>query len=220
MPIPDKVRIKHPRRHNQGSAAVPLTFLAFGTAQGSLIQSVKGEIQKLRPAGSPVIQGTTLYFKAAPVGSSDGYRWLIKFVVPAGSEGQYRLKVNGRDAAQNTVCRDRVTFGVGVTGHDLVKEPVRALGVPSILYPNPNQNIIDERDYFCAYGNRGGNAVTAVTVTPPGAGDISGEFDQIPAEDFWMAVFDLSALEPDLDPIVLRVVNGTGPTAQDICILA
>jgi hypothetical protein len=148
----DRVQIKHPGGRNTGSHAVPVPFVAAGTARGTAIAGVQGELRLLdandHPTG-PIIYGTQWYFVPKPSGN-DWFRWMMVFRNAAGqpviNQGSYQLEVFGVDA-QNPPQR--------IPGCQklLKKFEVKASRFVTIDYPEEGATITgDERNYFVAYG--------------------------------------------------------------------
>jgi hypothetical protein len=165
----DQVEIKHPRPHNTGAKAVPLTFVAGGTASGGVA----------RVAGHLTGQGTDLHrHPVAWVLRGGKFHWLMVFKV--NSPGSYDLAVTGFDNLGSPVAQDSVAFKTkGVFG-------------PTVDYPSPNQDITADKDYFIAYGVPSSDVVDA-TMTPTGgsaqhAASVVSDTTNNPP--FWAAQFD------------------------------
>lgn len=229
------LKIKHPKRHNHGKWAVPTRFVAAGTVgrahdpapaiQATLTKTnKKGEI--LPPAQQPNVHVHYGPVRNMPHGDTR-YRWTVFFKVTAngnGAEGNFLLEVTATIGGQTDTSR--VRFEIDDSPRGPLKG--RPMGVIDILYPIPEQNIIDEREYFVAYGTR----ATGSGTFPITDGRVTVGADNTPPDDvfddtlgFWYLQFTLTkptTHDPDQYMVDVVAKNGnhveSAPTT--VCIVS
>jgi hypothetical protein len=168
----DKVDIKHPRPHNTGRKAVPPVFVAAGTATGNIVRVVG----RVTGHGQELVRHP---FYWARRGGKCHWQMLFRVREP----GRYALAVTGFSDTDAPLHHDTVTAFE-------VKDVLATRGIQT-TYPDNNQDITDEKDYFIAYGVPTSDLLDA-TMTPTGGAAIHAETlntELTVSPQFWSAQF-------------------------------
>lgn len=195
----DQATIIYPRPNKK----VPQSFAVVGTASGPNIQSVVGTLLPQQGQALPPETSKIFISKRAPNG--DKYRWLILFkAIPI---GKYKLSVVGWDGPNGTGA------AIANSGDSVKEVEVSARVAPLILYPEPNQDISGEAEYFVSYGILAGQAPPPILFATVGSQSADYIYNDV---DFFCAQFPPLT---DTGPQTLRVINSNDESKAIVVLL-